>query len=152
MRITSTDSASLALQVVRYEREAPDEDDWLVVAGEVRLADGRAWSFTNACLRVVEARLLGVWLVDDQPQPLDFVEPLLAFARTPDGVRLTLSHESLPPWVLGERPVGREARREWRDRLGYTYGVDLVVRGAGLVAAGEEWLRALEAYPERTPV
>jgi hypothetical protein len=72
VRLLSCDGAMVSLQPAGYQLDRPggtagpgtdgDDDDWLMIRGEVRTADGRAWEFTDPCLTAVEAAALAVWL------------------------------------------------------------------------------------------
>jgi hypothetical protein len=125
MKLTSSDGAEIALRPTRYQFRAATrrghgrdwDANWLVVRGDVTMADGKGWSFEDPCLTTWEARALGRWLRDVlagtvAPSPFDgggdeqllvFTEPNLALSlgdRTAKRVRLRvhLSLESLPPW------------------------------------------------------
>jgi hypothetical protein len=124
VRLVSADGALVDLRLLRYQFPAgagagPGDWDanWLVVGGEVRLPDGRGWSFAEPCLTTREARSLGRWLravVAGEAQPADlgreegavafFTEPNVAvsLAARSDGsavIRVHLSLESRPPWL-----------------------------------------------------
>ncbi len=87
MQLNSSDGASVELRIPGYEfpdypAPAPDralsglkgpgntpvpdvrtwDANWLQVAGNVTLADGRTWAFEDPCLTTWEARELGEWL------------------------------------------------------------------------------------------
>lgn len=101
MLLESRDGARVDLRVIRRQRSelrglrAGDADwstDWLVVRGQVRLADGVAWTYQEPCLTPWEGQRLGSWLravagPDDGSPPLlprgsglVFTEPLLSLA------------------------------------------------------------------------
>lgn len=66
-------------------QENPGALPWVVVRGE-RVNDGEvAWSFEETVLRLDEAEFLGTWL-EHPAEPLDFIEPLLAFDCEPAAV------------------------------------------------------------------
>ena len=160
----SADGASVDLRPLRYEfpgiaGAGPGDWDanWLVVGGDVRLADGRGWSFADPCLTTWEARSLGSWLrgvvkgkvrptafdaAGDGEETLEaFTEPNLALslASRSDGaavVRVHLSLESRPPW-LGDG----------FDIFGFFVSLDVPLQA--LAAAAGEWDRELAAFPVR---
>ena len=122
MRLASDDGAVVELQPLRYEfGPSPEPRDWdanwLVVAGQVALPDGRSWAFTEPCLTTWEARALGSWLRavgdgdvaptafdgDEDDLSLAFTEPDLALSLASRNVavsvvRLHLSYGARPPW------------------------------------------------------
>lgn len=162
MNLTSVDGASIALRLVAYEfpaTAAVGSDDWdanwLVVAGDVRLADGRRWSFSEPCLTTWEARSLGDWLravVSGEVEPVDlnrdvddalvlFTEPNVAFilvGRSDERavVRVHFSPESRPPWL------GHEV-----DIVDFFVWLDLPLES--LSAAADAWERELSSFPVR---
>lgn len=99
------------------------DDRWLIIAGAVDLRD-RAWSFTDPCLVIDEARELAGWLRNaakgriapsrtgpgEQAQPsLSFMEPVLGFSVAAHGdnevvVRAHVTAEAAPPWLRVEDP------------------------------------------------
>jgi hypothetical protein len=124
MKLVSAGLGCVELRVLGYQFETvePDEDEWLVIRGDVRASDGREWSFTDPCLTVSEARALGDWFGEvaaGAVAPVAFeemvegysdsrlfgcIEPNLAFsveALSGDrvSVRVHLSVESAPPWL-----------------------------------------------------
>ena len=160
MKLVSADGASVDLRVRRYQfpgiaDAAPRDWDanWLVVAGDVRLADGRGWSFSDPCLTTWEARSLGAWLrgavtgavepagfdADDEESLECFTEPNLALSlaersETSAVVRVRFSLESRPPWS--------------GDDL-YEFFVTLDLPFHVLSAAADEWDSELSEFPVR---
>lgn len=162
MKLVSVDGASVDLRPLRYEfpgiaGAGPGDWDanWLVVAGNVRLADGRGWSFSEPCLTTWEARSLGSWLRgvvngtvrptafdgDDEDALETFTEPNLAVslaARSGGSavVRVHCSLESRPPW-----------HGDGFDIFGFFVSLDVPL--PALAAAAGEWDRELAAFPVR---
>ncbi len=165
MKLVSVDGASVDLRPLRYEfpgiagaGHGDWDANWLVVGGEVRLADGRAWSFSEPCLTTWEARALGSWLrgvVTGKVRPTafdggdgdgeesleTFTEPNIALslaARSDDAavVRVHLSLESRPPWLA-----------DGFDIFGFFVSLDVPLHA--LAAAADEWDRELAAFPVR---
>ncbi|MDQ1476726.1 MAG: hypothetical protein QOE62_1955 [Actinomycetota bacterium] len=69
MKLESSDGALVTLRPERYQfgagastRDRDWDANWLVVRGDVRIEDGREWSFSDACLTTWEAPSLGAWL------------------------------------------------------------------------------------------
>lgn len=153
MLLRSSDGAEVELSIVGYEfpdlsgLDDPEDDEWdanwLVVEGRVRLPDGRRWSFREPCLVVDEARELGEWLGGVGGDTLVFTEPNLGFSREPGGsdrgeirLRVTLSHESVPPWI---------------ERCAEGWVVPLTIEPSELTAAASDWTASLVAFPARSP-
>ncbi|GAB95001.1 hypothetical protein BJY21_001717 [Kineosphaera limosa] len=173
MRLSSADGATVELRPTRYQFDlaevsagARDWDaNWLVLDGAIRLADGRAWAFTDPSLTTFEARQLTVWLRDVidgrvDPAPViggsddeadagrlrTFLEPSLAFslaARDGQRVRLRvhLSLEALPPWH--QDPDGPD-----RPRF-FEYAVELDTTIAALAEAATTWETEITNFPVR---
>ena len=168
MKLPSRDGAGVELRPVRYQfpsirprvspRKASEERDWdanwLIVRGDVRMVDGRRWSFEDPCLTTWEASELADWLrrvasghVPPSP-PGDieklFTEPNVAFSLEgrDDGrvrLRVHLSLEALPPWS-----------RDSADRpevLAFFVVVDLSTQE--LTTAASEWTVELAPFAER---
>jgi hypothetical protein len=116
------DSACVELRPVRYQfGQGPWavkgwDANWLVIQGDIRMADQRRWSFTDPCLTTWEARSLGAWLrkvaagsfvptaPDDPTRLKEFTEPNLAFGFSGQStdqflIRVHLSLEATPPWL-----------------------------------------------------
>ena len=170
MRLVSSDGALLALRPIGYQfsraaqpeggkagRTARSHGDWdanwLVIHGDVRAADGRAWTFTDPCLTTWDAEHLSAWLhaaagqdaaSGHGPAPAAFTEPSLGFfldGRDGDRVRLRvrLSHEALPGWLP-------------RDADGWQAGeyfLLLEVSRADLAGAARAWDRDRQPFPTR---
>ncbi|MEU9982848.1 hypothetical protein [Streptomyces sp. NPDC050856] len=133
------------------------DDNWLVIGGSVRTADG-GWSFADACLLSDEAREVAAWLrsvaagtvpVSGPDAPgaaspdLSFIEPVLALGladRSEGGVvpRVHLSSEGAPPW--GRAEGGAEPHR---------YAVEVRLDTAALLRAADEWDLAMASFPAR---
>lgn len=149
MRLHSSDSATVSLRPAGYQLDRSggtagpgtdwDDDDWLMIHGEVRTADGRAWEFTDPCLTALEAAALASWLraaagqaAGPATEPILFTEPNLAFLPgTGDGghtrIQVRFSYESLPgvaearfPRLAGRRVSPATARQPQRPRRGGT--------------------------------
>jgi hypothetical protein len=128
-----------------------DDDDWLMIHGEVRTADGRAWEFTDPCLTALEAAALTAWLQaavgqDAGPAtgPILFTEPNLAFLPgTGDGgharIQVRFSHESLPGWLTRDAPGWQAAE----------YLLPLHVSRSGLAEAAQAWDHECSKFPHR---
>src|SRR5215475_14419190 len=133
MQLKSSDGASVELRIAGYEfpdypapalgSPVPGAGDWdanwLQVAGNVTLADGRTWAFEDPCLTTWEARGLGEWLREvsagterpfrgiREPQGwLVFTEPNLSLTlqeRTVGRVRMRIEFtgETKPPLTHG---------------------------------------------------
>ncbi|SCE72763.1 hypothetical protein GA0074695_0641 [Micromonospora viridifaciens] len=168
MELISSDGAQLELRLEGYQLDAPDtpvpadeeedRDEWLVIRGRVRVADGPEWSFVQPCLTTEEAERLAVWLATvgagetglwpaSPPYQalICFTEPNLAFSlERADAdrarVRVHLSHESLPPW---------QPSHDWPDY--HAYFVTLDVSTADLRTAAERWRIEHEPFPRRLP-
>lgn len=161
MRLGSADGAIVSLRPLGYqfpERSESTVDgfdwdaNWLIVAAEIRTADGREWSFTSPCLTTAEADALGDWLDALSANrttigELANLEPVLSFQpddHTDDHAhdrsdgqcrfRLRLALEALPPWS--------------RDRFG-SLDVPLTLSPADLTAAAQSWRADCAAFPAR---
>ncbi|MFJ8580123.1 hypothetical protein [Micromonospora sp. NPDC093277] len=163
MELISRDGGYLELRPEGYEFDAAppaqegeedDYDEWLVISGRVRIADGREWSFTDPCLTTDEAESLAVWLADvgagevaltTSQAKLYFIEPNLAFSleeATPARarVRVHFSHESMPPW---------NPHHDWPDY--HAFFVPFDVSTADLRTAAQQWRIENQPFPGRTP-
>lgn len=162
MRLVSSDGAVVDLRPIGYQfpdmSPVSNEDwdvNWLMVHGDVRLADGRAWAFDDPSLTTWEAAEISAWLrsvvsgqarlaaPDGGPESpmLMFTEPNLAFdlAARDDReatIRVYFSVESQPPW--DELP-GEVYEHHVPVRL----SLDDVARAA------DDWHRELQAFPAR---
>jgi hypothetical protein len=128
-----------------------DDDDWLMIRGEVRTADGRAWEFTDPCLTAVEAAALAAWLQAAAGQdaglatgPILFTEPNLAFLPgTGDGgharIWVRFSYESLPGWLTRDTPGWQAAG----------YLLPLHVSRSSLAGAAQAWDHECSEFPHR---
>jgi hypothetical protein len=129
-------------------------DDWLVIAVDVRTADGRGWSFSAPCLPTEEARDLYRRLrqrkaatapasLRGRDARLRFIEPNLEFRllgiRSPRlRLEVAFSYESLPPWLS-------------RSHLVQVYSQVLDVAADDLAAAADQWAREIQPFPRRAP-
>jgi hypothetical protein len=133
------------------------DDRWLIIAGTVDLR-GKAWSFTDPCLLIEEARELAVWLRHaaegqvapsrmrrgEQAEPsLSFLEPVLGFSiaahrDTEVVVRVHFTAEAAPPWLRDKDPHSAP------------YVVELRQRPDELLAAATAWSEELDALPSRS--
>lgn len=162
VKFVSVDGAAVDLRLVAYQFPStagagPDDWDanWLVVAGDVQLADGRRWSFSDPCLTTWEARSMGDWLravVRGEIEPADFegdgedalvifTEPNIALslaARSQEAavVRVHFSLESEPPWLDDEADM-------------FAFFVELDQPLQALSAAIDGWDRELSSFPAR---
>lgn len=160
MLIEERDGAAVRLRPQRWQFP-PDagawDDRWLIIGGTVDLRD-RAWSFTDPCLLIEEARELIIWLRnaaegriapsrtepgEEADQSLSFMEPALGFsiAAHRDNelvLRVHFAAEAAPPWLRVEDPDSAQ------------YVVELRVRPDELVAAATAWSRELDALPSRS--
>lgn len=169
MELRSVDGAQVRLRPLRYQfsevggaRSERDWDaNWLVIRGDVRLADGRSWSFEDPCLTTWEARELGRWLRGVasgavQPTPFDgsdeerievFTEPNVALSlaardEVNAAVRVHLSLEALPPRLPGTDPDADPAEL-FEFFVAVTAPLNVVAQAA------DDWERELAAFPER---
>jgi hypothetical protein len=71
VRLLSDDGTTASLQPAGYQFDRPDgaagigtqcDDEWLMIRGDMRTADGRAWMFTDPCLTPREVAALAGWL------------------------------------------------------------------------------------------
>ena len=162
MKLTSEDGTAVLLRPSGYQFGASStprdwDSNWLIVAADVELPDGRSWSFADPCLTTWEARILTSWLRDVQsgriqPAPFDgsederlvvFTEPNLAFslAERGDGgvtIRVHMSLESRPPWLQDD---------ESSDL--FEYFVEVSPTHEALAQAIDQWERELVAFPVR---
>ena len=161
MRLLSSDGATVSLQPTGYQLDRPggtagpgtdcDDDDWLMIHGEARTADGRAWEFTGPCLTALEAAALGAWLRAAAGQDAGlvtgqilFTEPNLAFLPgTGDGrhtrIQVRFSCESLPGWLTRDAPGWQAAG----------YLLPLHVSRSGLAEAAQAWGHECSKFPHR---
>ena len=162
--LVSGDGASAEFRPVGYQfgvpparnAEAGESDadwdaNWLMIRGEIRTADGRAWQFSEPCLTTWEAGHLSAWLQaaasQDPPGHQDeavFTEPNLSFVL--DGrdservrIRVRFAHESRPGWL--PREASGSGDRE--------YVLPLDVRRSELVEAVQSWDLERRPFPER---
>lgn len=165
MRLRSDDGTVVDLRPVRFQfGPSPQPRDWdanwLYVDGQVDLADGRSWSFSDPCLTTWEARELGSWLkrvLAGSVQPtvygaemdeklLVFTEPNLAFslASRENGfatIRVHFSLESLPPWLR------RSTNAEQVDI--FDFFVEMQLARSALAEASASWGQEVLAFPTR---
>jgi len=163
VRLVSSDGAVVELRPTGYEfpwagqgsAEGTDrtaasyvdrDADWLVIRGDIRLADGRSWTFTFPCLTTWEAEELSKWLdaasqgAADPGAPV-LTEPNLGFdidGRDGDQVRIRVHF-----WA--------ESRPSWLPRARGGCAVVLDVSTAHLAAAVRDWDRERQAFPARYP-
>ena len=159
MKLESDDGAELSLLPVRYEFDGQTIDpfdDFIVVTAQVRLADGRTWTFTDAALLAKEAARIPSWLrnvrseptIVPEPDPddrdeatmLTFLEPLIAFGVASHHgdhsvVRVHLTLEGLPPW---------DDEETFHD-----FVVPLRLHDAQCRVAAAQWERDLLPFPLR---
>lgn len=127
VHLLAIDGTRFSLSIAGYQfpgstGSGPDDWDanWLSVAGDLQLPDGRSHSFVDPCLTTWEARRLADWLSavaagvaapakHGREPGLTFTEPCVAFsvARSSTselGLRVYLSLEAEPPFVVaGQR-------------------------------------------------
>jgi hypothetical protein len=133
------------------------DDRWLVIGGAVDLRD-KAWSFTDPCLLIEEARELAIWLRNtaegriapsgtgsrEGAEPsLSFMEPVLGFSIAAHRNNELVLHvqftaEAAPPWLRVENPHSAQ------------YAVELRLRSDELLAAATTWSQELDALPSRS--
>ncbi|TWP53997.1 hypothetical protein FKR81_00010 [Lentzea tibetensis] len=118
----------------------PDDWDqnWLIVSGAVRLAEGWEWTFEDPCLTAWEAVDLVAWL-ENPTAALSFIEPVISFGvvrRFADRrhTRIGLAFEAVP-----HRP-------EFVDD---EFELILEVDNADLAAAALDWWWERVAFPPR---
>jgi hypothetical protein len=160
LRLHSRDGASLSLAPLAYEfpEMVPQSSDdwdanWLVVRGEVVLADGRSWRFTHPCLATWDVAKLAAFLEDigagrlspgdpesDEFQ-LEFTENLVAFELA----ELSADHVEI------EVTLASEARPPWIEDIHEGYVLSLRSTLAELTQAVESLHRHLERFPHRAP-
>ena len=126
--------------------------NWLQVAGNVTLADGRTWAFEDPCLTTWEARELGEW----RREVSAGTERPFRGIREPQGW-LVFTEPNLG-LTLQERTVGHVRMRieftgETKPPLTHT-GPDsclvcLDVSAEEVAEAAESWMRNLATFPER---
>jgi hypothetical protein len=165
VRLTSSDGASLELRPVAYQFGEDGgwdnewDPNWLLVHGEVRTAQGSAWSFEDPCLTNWEAGELAEWLREaadgrvppaadptdeDCPGRLTFVEPNLGFSVAAlDGAEVVL-RAHLSAEALASCPLGSPDREALR-----AHGIALRVGRAHLLAAARDWQSDLTRFPRR---
>lgn len=167
MRLTSTDGAIVDLAPVRYQypemvpEESPDWDcNWLMIRGDIRLADGRSWWFEDPCLTTWDTKDIARWLrrvrrglvrpsafAGEATKGLrEFTEPNLALSlaardRRSATIRFHFSAESLPPW-LATTP-------EADAGLYLAHFVEVTVSLDDLAHAIDEWTAECAQFPER---
>ena len=131
------------------------DGNWLVIAVDVRTADGRDSSFSAPCLTTEEARDVYRWLrhgkrrrrrrrprcVDAMRDSFHRAESGVPVARYPIAtarLEVAFSDESLPPWPS-------------RSHLAQVYPQVLDVATDDLAAAADQWARELQPFPRRAP-
>ncbi|WP_425591859.1 WapI family immunity protein [Cellulomonas denverensis] len=161
MRLWSRDGACLEMYPTGYQYPDPPpgavwphpwfwhDCNWVMVGGEIELANGDHWSFHDPCMTASEAEDFAEWLHavavcpgsgGTLPGRMSFIEPLFTFdvvsVRGGEiALRVKLTHEALPagPDRYTRRPVVYEL---WMDRRVVDWAAD-------------EWRRALAAVPPR---
>jgi hypothetical protein len=122
-----------------------------MIRGDIRTADGRGWTFTDACLTTWEVERLSAWLHAAASQDpaghqdrVVFTEPNLSFildAR--DGerarIRIGFSHEALPGWMPRDIP-GWQAEE---------YFLPLDISCPELAGAARSWDLDRQRFPSR---
>jgi hypothetical protein len=158
--LVALDGTRFSLSIAGYQSlgntgSGPGDWDanWLNVAGELHLPDGRRHSFLDPCLTTWEARELATWLAavvagnaspaEDQSLPaITFTEPCVAFGLAdggsgPIGLRVYLSLEAEPPFVVaGQKGMFKNY-------------VPLPTTEADVLRAAGELSSELSAYPVR---
>jgi hypothetical protein len=160
VNLLALDGTQFSLSIAGYQYpgntgSGPDDWDanWLSVAGDLRLPDGRSHSFLDPCLTTWEARELATWLAavaagiaspaEDQSLPaLTFTEPCVAFGLAdggggPIGLRVYLSLEAEPPFVV----AGQKGM--------FTNYVPFPATETAVLRAAGELSSELSAYPVR---
>lgn len=174
MDLHSADGTRVRLRLVGYQfPNASGEDaNWLIVGGRVRLADGRAWTFTDPALLTWEARELGTWLTgaaygqvtvvpqdqaavlpdgDETPEGAAiFVEPNLAFS--------VAGYSGKTAGQTGERDgdvvngtvslrlhMAYESAPQWAEDI----VVELACTRAMVLRAAQDWEAQLMQFPRR---
>jgi hypothetical protein len=167
MKLISSDRAEVSLQPVRYQ--FPDMDsgsqdkewdwdaNWLIIRGNIKMADEKEWAFEDPCLTTREARELAQWLrgvaagvviassfpISEPGRLQIFTEPVIALSLEYRGeqrarIRVHLSLEALPPWFQEE------------DRPDvFEFFVSLDVDLDDLRHAADDWDGNLASFPER---
>ena len=164
MKLQSSDGAMVGLVPVRFQFPdigglGPNADydwdaNWLVIRGDAQMADGRKWSFEDACLTTWEARELCSWLRGVvagvvKPTRFDeevlkvFTEPSVAFSLaarddTRATIRVHFSLEARPPWLPEVDPGGL-----------FEFFIEVSAALADFAVAVDEWERELVAFPVR---
>lgn len=164
VQLGSAQGPTIEFEVLGYEFPAASRTDswdanWLNIAAQIRLEDGRGWEFTHPCLTTFEAAQLGPWLrdlseIENQGEPrspavtnpgdrLFFTEPLLAFEAetTSDGglaIRILLDLEARPPW---------EPWEEWTGENQFVLRIP--VNRQELHVAARQWAEELAPFPQR---
>jgi hypothetical protein len=168
MRLRSLDGEQVDLSIAGYQSPGrrgsggPGFDwdaNWLMIRGDVQLADGRSWHFEEPCLQTSEARALEDWMrgvlagsvmpstFDVQipnKQLLSFTEPNLALSlASRDSERAQLrfhfSLEALPPWQRGLSG----------EFAPFAFFVLLDITPEGLSSAVADWARDVGQFPPR---
>jgi len=167
VRLLSGDGASVGLRPVAYQfsrqvaagaAEEPTaaepgtdwDANWLMIRGDIRTADDRGWTFTEACLTTWEAERLSAWLhatASRDPagrQEAMFTEPNVSFALDGwDGelvrIRVRFSQESLPGWMP----------RNFDGWQAEEYFLPLEMSCAGLAKAARSWDADRLQFPPR---
>jgi len=170
MDLHSADGTRVRLRPVGYQfpDAVGDDANWLIIAGDVRLADGRAWTFTDPALLTWEARELGEWLADvahgrvpvvppeqaavlpDDDESPDgaaiFVEPNLAFSVAGYPVTAHLPDTSaLDGTVALRMHLAYESAPPWAEDI----VVELTCHREMVQRAGSDWRTRLAAFPRR---
>jgi hypothetical protein len=166
VKLTSRDGTSVELRPIDYENEAnpraePGTDwdaNWVLVRGNVAVADGAQWTFLDPCLTTWEAPRVSRWLravvdgtvheiglwTDETP----FIEPHFTFFNEPN-VALSLERRT------GERARIRvhfslEALPPDSERLGmFQYFLVLDLSLDDVTAAADQWDADCEPFPVR---
>jgi hypothetical protein len=168
MRLRSLDGERVDLLIASYQYPSrrgsgnPGFDwdaNWLMIRGDVQLADGRSWHFEEPYLQASEARALEDWMrgvlagsvmpstfevqIPDK-QLLFFTEPHLALSLASRDygraqLRFHFSLEALPPWQRGL--PGEFAL--------YAFFVLLDITPEGLSSAVADWARDVAQFPPR---
>jgi hypothetical protein len=171
MRLASTDGAVVDLAPVRYQypemvpTESPDWDcNWLMIHGDIRLADGRCWWFEDPCLTTWDTKDVARWLRRVRrglvrPAPLageetkglrEFIEPNLALSlaardRRSRTIRFHFSAESRPRWMV----VPPDADEDFDLSFSHAQVVEVTVSLVDLARAIDEWTAECARFPER---
>jgi hypothetical protein len=144
-----TNEIEFELGVVGYQFLTMKKDvydsNWLRILVTVKHPEA-CWTTIDASLLTYELKALGEWLrkvaeEDLRERCIAFMEPNLAFGvlpatGKPETLRITLSHETAPPFMLGE---------ERSDG----FAIDFPLAEIDLKAASDAILKQAKAFPER---